>query len=47
MMATDPGLSELHSLTQGSSPKPYAPVVGELFVKNGGLSTCQLPGSNP
>jgi hypothetical protein len=43
LMATDPGLAELHSLTEGSQPKPYSPVVGELFVKTGGPNTCQLP----
>ncbi len=43
LLATDPGLSELHSLTEGTQPKPYSAVVGELFVKTGGPNTCQLP----
>jgi mannosyltransferase len=33
VLAADPSLVPVRSLTEGISPKPYAPVIGELFRK--------------
>jgi hypothetical protein len=40
LLATDPSLNAVGSYTQATSPRPYSPVVGELFRKTAGVSPC-------
>ena len=41
MLATDPSLQAIGSYQQALSPRPYSPVVGELFQKISGADPCR------
>jgi hypothetical protein len=40
LLATDPGLEPVASYQQAVRPRPYAPVIGELFEKTAGPDPC-------
>jgi hypothetical protein len=40
LLATDPSLDAIGSYTQAASPRPYSPIVGELFRKTAGVNPC-------
>lgn len=40
LLATDPSLVAIGSYAEATSPRPYSPVVGELFRKVAGVSPC-------
>jgi hypothetical protein len=40
LLGTDPSLDAIGSYTQATSPRPYSPIVGELFRKTAGVSPC-------
>jgi mannosyltransferase len=40
LLATDPTLVAIGSYAQDESPRPYSPVVGEVFRKTSGLGPC-------
>ena len=40
LLGQEPSLRPVRSFTQGTSPKPFSPVIGELFVKVRGATTC-------
>lgn len=40
LLATDPSLVAIGSYAEATSPRPYSPVVGELFRKVAGISPC-------
>jgi len=40
LLATDPALVAIGSYAEATSPRPYSPVVGELFRKVAGTSPC-------
>ena len=40
LLATDPELVAIGSYAEATSPRPYSPVVGELFRKVAGVSPC-------
>jgi mannosyltransferase len=40
LLGTEPSLEAVRSFTEGISPRPYSPVIGELFVKVRSQTTC-------
>ncbi len=40
LLTHEPSLRSVRSFNEATSPKPYSPVIGELFVKQRGATTC-------
>jgi mannosyltransferase len=40
MLATDPALQAMRSYQQAIKPRPFSPVIGELFVRTAGANPC-------
>jgi hypothetical protein len=41
LLATDPGLTPIASYQQAVKPRPYSPVIGELFARTAGADPCR------
>ena len=41
LLATDPSLEAIGSYQQAVKPRPYSPVIGQMFVRIPGANPCQ------